>query len=132
MESVKIINEDNKFINILVCTSRISLSKMLIEGLGLKLYSDVQNGQHKLNSIYSLKSLNNLTENLQYYNEEEAEENRYIEGEDNNDDLKVGKNHELILIIDQRASYLNHFESSTVKEKKQTKKNIFKIIEKSK
>ena len=90
---------------------------MLSEALGLKLYSDVQNGQHKLNSIYSLESLKKLTEKLQYYNEEEAEENRYIKDEYNYDDLKVGKNLELILIIDQIASYLNHFESSTVKEK---------------
>ena len=119
MESVKIINEDNKCINILVRTSRISLSKMLSEALGLKLYSDIQHGQHTLNSIYSLESLNKLTEKLQYSNEEEAEENRYIEGgEYNNDDLKVGKNHELILIIDEIASYLNHFESSTVRGKK--------------
>ena len=40
------------------------------------------------------------------------------EDEYNYDDLKVGKNHELILIIDEIASYLNHFESSTVREKK--------------
>ena len=47
--------EDNKCTNILVCTSMISLSKMLSEALGLKLYSDMQYGQHKLNSIYSLE-----------------------------------------------------------------------------
>ena len=128
MESVKIIKEDNKCINILVCTSRISLSKMLSEALGLKLYSDVQNGQHKLNSIYSLESLNKLTEKLQYYNEEEEEENRYIEGEYNNDDLKIGKNHELILIIDEIASYLNHFESSTVREKNRQIKIFSKLL----
>ena len=44
--------EDNKCTNILVCTSRVSLSKMLSEALELKIYSDVHNGKHELNSIY--------------------------------------------------------------------------------
>ena len=104
---------------------------MLSEALDLKIYSDVHDGQHELNAIYSLESLHKLTEKIHYYNEEEEEENRYIEGEYNNDNLKIGKNHELILIIDEIASYLNHFESSTVREKNRQIKIFSKLLRKA-
>ena len=128
---MKMRKEDNKCTNILVCTSRISLSKMLSEALDLKIYSDVHNGQHKLNAIYLLESLHKLTEKIHYYNEEEEEENRYIKEEYNKDNLKVGKNHKLILIIDEIASYLNHFESSTVREKNRQIKIFSKLLRKA-
>ena len=70
---MKGIDEDNKCINVLVCTSRISLSRMLSETLKLKWYSDVKDDEHTLNSIYSLESPHKLTESLIYYDEDDTE-----------------------------------------------------------
>ena len=114
-------------INTLVLTSRVSLANTLSKTLDLSLYTN--NKKHCLDSVYSIESCDKVIDEINFYDEEDKEDNKYDKKKRSLN--KVGENHRLLLVIDEIAGFLNHLESTTIKERQHKIRIISRMFRKA-
>ena len=119
IEKSKIYNETHgsPFVhNYLSLVSRVSLSKMHTEELKLENYNDLD-GCAQLNSVYQIESLYRLYEILKFADSDDEIKYNIKNGTKMHN--IVGENNcILILIIDEFTSFLKHFESKTIRDRR--------------